>query len=391
MALDTDLAAQIGYAIETTPGTAVTVSRFFPLVSESINQKIERVESKSIIAGARTWRSAQWAPGNITVNGQVQHELDNLSIGMLLRAMFGAVVTSGAGPYTHTFTPGDLTDDSLTIQIGRPDITGVVQPFTYRGAQVTTWDIDATAGAIVQFALGFAAIDEVRVRTVVDGATTSASPTVTSATANFVSDDVGKPISGAGIPAGTFIGIVNSATSIGLSSSQTTNTPVNATATASGVTLTIGIAVAAASYAAGIKPMVFTGATLSIGGAAANCKKLTLHGDNKLDVNRRFLGAATIKQPLESDLREYTGVFNGEFESLAMYNRFVQGTEAALVATFAAGAQSLAVTYNVRFDGDTPNVANRGIAQYSAPFKAVGASSDGGAVTAVWTTSESTP
>lgn len=73
--------------------------------------------------------------------------------------------------------------------------------------------------------------------TVADGATTNASPTVTSVTAAFTSADLHKPIVGAGIPANSFIGIINSATSIGLSSSATTNTPVNATATASGVTL----------------------------------------------------------------------------------------------------------------------------------------------------------
>lgn len=73
--------------------------------------------------------------------------------------------------------------------------------------------------------------------TVADGATTNASPTVTSVTAAFSSADLHKPINGAGIPANSFIGIINSATSIGLSSSATVNTPVNATATATGVTL----------------------------------------------------------------------------------------------------------------------------------------------------------
>lgn len=74
---------------------------------------------------------------------------------------------------------------------------------------------------------------------VTDGVTTSGSPTVTSATAGFVPSDVGKPISGTGIPASSYIGVVNSATSIGLSSSATSNVPVNATASAT-VTVTFG-------------------------------------------------------------------------------------------------------------------------------------------------------
>lgn len=63
--------------------------------------------------------------------------------------------------------------------------------------------------------------------------------TVTSATANFTTADVGKRITGPGIPDNTYIGVRNNATSIGLSSDPAINTPVAATATASGVTGTI--------------------------------------------------------------------------------------------------------------------------------------------------------
>lgn len=65
-----------------------------------------------------------------------------------------------------------------------------------------------------------------------DGATTSGSPTVTSAThGGFRSDLVGASISGAGIPANTTITAVASTTSITMSA--------NATATASNVTITV--------------------------------------------------------------------------------------------------------------------------------------------------------
>lgn len=72
-----------------------------------------------------------------------------------------------------------------------------------------------------------------------DGVTNSTA-VVTSATAAFSADDKFKPISGAGIPANSYIGVINSATSIGLSSSKTANVPVNASATATGVSITIG-------------------------------------------------------------------------------------------------------------------------------------------------------
>jgi len=69
-------------------------------------------------------------------------------------------------------------------------------------------------------------------RTVTDGVTTISDATVTSATAAFTTDDVGKPISGVGIPAGATIASRTSATSVELSA--------NATASGTGVTFTIG-------------------------------------------------------------------------------------------------------------------------------------------------------
>jgi len=68
-------------------------------------------------------------------------------------------------------------------------------------------------------------------RSVADGATTNASTTFTSATAAFTAGDVGKTITGAGIPSGTTIASVTNGTTVVLSNA--------ASATASGVATTI--------------------------------------------------------------------------------------------------------------------------------------------------------
>jgi hypothetical protein len=75
-------------------------------------------------------------------------------------------------------------------------------------------------------------------RTVSD-AVTNSSATVTSATAAFTAADVGHKVTGTNIPANSYVGVRNSATSIGLSSSPSTNTPVNASGSGSGGSLTI--------------------------------------------------------------------------------------------------------------------------------------------------------
>lgn len=69
-------------------------------------------------------------------------------------------------------------------------------------------------------------------RIVTDGVTTNLSSTVTSASAVFTAADIGRKITGAGIPAGATITAVGSATSITISAA--------ATATANGVLLTLG-------------------------------------------------------------------------------------------------------------------------------------------------------
>lgn len=149
MAPKSGLAAQLGVKAETTWGTFVAPTRFYPLISESLTEEIDRIESEGIIAGARVLRSEQWAAGNVDVGGDIQTELYQQGMGALLKACFGAVSTSGAGPYTHTFTPGDLTDDHLSVQVGKPDVAGTVQPFSFVGMKVTDWELAMEAGGLV--------------------------------------------------------------------------------------------------------------------------------------------------------------------------------------------------------------------------------------------------
>lgn len=149
MALKSGMAAQLGVKAETTWGTFVAPTRFYPLISESLTEEIDRLESEGIIAGQRVLRSEQWAAGNVDVGGDIQTELYQQGMGALLKACFGAVATTGAGPYTHTFTPGDLTDDHLSVQVGKPDVAGTVQPFSYYGMKVTDWELSIEAGGLV--------------------------------------------------------------------------------------------------------------------------------------------------------------------------------------------------------------------------------------------------
>lgn len=144
---------QIGFAAETTYGTAVTVDRFYPVVEESLTDEIEPLESDGIIAGARTLRSEQWDQGGSTVGGDVGMELWQQNTALLFEHMFGTITssfTNGIG--THTCTLGSLTGKSLTAQVGKPTVTGVV-PFTYAGAKVASWELSLSVDEIATLGL----------------------------------------------------------------------------------------------------------------------------------------------------------------------------------------------------------------------------------------------
>lgn len=315
MTLASGMAAQIAFKAEATYGQYMVPDRCFPLVNESMMKDPKRMESEGIIAGARTLRSQQWSAGDVDVSGSVGLELYDRSIGRLLTWMYGSVATAGAAPFTHTFTPGDLADDFFTMQIGKPDKSGVVRPFSYLGCMVKSWEIACSSGKIATLGLDIVARDVVTTEALV-----------------------------------------------------------------------------ANSLAAGIRPMTFTGGSLTIAGTAVKVRDMKLSGDNALAIDdRRFLGSGLIEQPLEAGLRPIKGTFESDFLDLVQYARFIAGDEVAMVWAMAAGAQTLVTTMNVRYDGDTPKVADRKVLKQQVPFVCVGPSSDAGAITSVLTTTEATP
>jgi len=300
--------AQIGWKSEVTPGTGVVVDTFQPFVSENIKQNIEYLDTATISARKVLRLTKQ---GSKMIEGGVSMELPNQDVAVLMKHMFGAVVTTGSSPYVHTYTPADLTGDSLTIQVGRPASSGTVHPFTYAGCKISDWTISASVGSIAT--LDFSVI---------------------------------------------------------------------------GMTETTATGLATASYASDWEPFVFTEASLSIGGTSvATVRDVTLSGNNAIE-RRVRLGSATSVQPLEIGLRSYSGTITTDFDALTHYALFTAGTETALVQTFNNGTDTLVITSNVQFTGETPEVGGFDLLSQSLPFRCISSTSDAAAITAVLTNTE---
>lgn len=144
--MPTGLNAQIGYAVEVTPGTFVTPTKFLEFVPPlGLRQMPTQMKSNAIRAN-RVLPHA-FAVGPSSVEGPVRHELVAESIGTLLRGMIeGTAVTTGAGPYTHTY---DFSTEpaSMSAQVGLPS-SASVHPMSYAGLRVQRWRINVAPGDV---------------------------------------------------------------------------------------------------------------------------------------------------------------------------------------------------------------------------------------------------
>lgn len=154
------VAGQLGFKTETVYGTAVTVDQFHTgyLSGNPVRDQPPLI-SNAIRAGRRTPSCV--STGAKTVEGSISTELYVAPLATQLLHMFGTLNTTGAGPYTHTASPGSTDDKSLTIQAGIPDSSGTVQPFTYSGAKFQGWNLGAAAGEIATLELDVVAQDYV--------------------------------------------------------------------------------------------------------------------------------------------------------------------------------------------------------------------------------------
>jgi hypothetical protein len=160
------------------------------------------------------------------------------------------------------------------------------------------------------------------------------------------------------------------------------------TSTISAKSETTATALAAASYASATAPFTFTGAVLSGAGAPAAVKTFTLKANNGLKLDREGAGSASIREQITASQRVFSGTIAAEFASLSSYADFVAQTQRALVATFTSGSDTLVLTMNCEFTGESPVVAGPDILEQPLSFECISSTSDAAAITAVLTNTD---
>jgi hypothetical protein len=323
MAQRSGLDAQLGLAEESTYGTYVAPARFLEFNTESMKLDIGRNSSMGRRAGQYIERSDHWRGGKRQAKGAIEFDIGNRGFGLLLtKHLLGTVTTSASGTgKKHSGSIGDLFGKSLTIQIGRPDIGGTVNPFSYLGCKIIDWEISSSPDGFATLKLG-----------TIDARDETTAQALGSATA----------------PAATEI-------------------------------------------------LHWSGAVITVGGSQLDASSVSFKGSNKSNVDR-FLQNGTVlkKEPITNGFRDIGGAIQGEFENLTAYNRFVNGTEASIVATWTAVSTydvalpyKLVITANARFDGDTPNTDGEAVLLQSLPFKVL--DSGAASITIDYYTADATP
>ena len=146
-------------------GIAGVPSKFYEVISESVESKMERVEAKALRQNARTAAANRFAVYEGGAEGDIELEvMSKGTLGYFLDAMMGAVVTAGPtdSAYTHTATVGSTRGKSFTYQklVSQGGTNSVAtaasgQHFTYKGMKVKSWSLSCDSGGLLILKLSF--------------------------------------------------------------------------------------------------------------------------------------------------------------------------------------------------------------------------------------------
>ncbi len=322
MATGTGLDAQLGFKLESTYGTAVTVDRFAEFNSESLSWEPTWLEPSGLRAGTKFKRASRLVQSRQTVSGSIELEHATRNMGALWKLALGSTVTTPTvvlgSAYKQVHVPGDYIGKSATFQVGRPEPSGTVRAHTYAGCKVAGWEFSCSDGEYATLSLDIEGRSE---------ATATAL-----ATASYV--------------AGMEVFNFSQVTVFKLGG--TASTAAGETTIASGVTV----------------PTVVTGITLS--------------GETPMATERYGLGNAGLKnEPLENDTPTVTGTLSAEWDRTTFYDLFKANTTTALELKFEgsviSGTDKNTLSFilpAVKFKMVAPNVDGPDVIQADVDFEA---------------------
>ena len=161
------LGSQLGIANETTYGTIVTPAKFLEYMpGETMTLSRAFVLSQQLRAGRSFTSSTRRTATTRSAAGALTLEVPNQGFGPLLNLLHGETVTptkeSSSTIYkqVHNIGTTDPFKKSITLQLGKPTVEGVVSPFTYPGTILNSMVLSCQTGGWLTSALTLDSQDE---------------------------------------------------------------------------------------------------------------------------------------------------------------------------------------------------------------------------------------
>src|SRR4051812_8445742 len=154
----------------TTPGsgygTYAAATLFVEDVDENVALTIQNIDGSGRRSGDRFQRTDRRIRNKKGAGGTLNFEVRTKGFGKILKHCFGTAptITPPAGASvarTMTWTGiGNPKGLSCTVQIGRVDLSGVVQPFSYKGTKFAQWTLSLGVDGILQLKITVDSQDE---------------------------------------------------------------------------------------------------------------------------------------------------------------------------------------------------------------------------------------
>lgn len=133
----------VGLAIEVTPNTWVTPTKFFPINSETLNHTQATIWRRSIRNNVDVYGAV---PGNVQIAGDMEFEATEDVVPYFLLASRLTVVKTGTTNLTYTCTPNANAQASKTLSIS---IMRNSETFGFVGCVVSSWSLSIQDGVLM--------------------------------------------------------------------------------------------------------------------------------------------------------------------------------------------------------------------------------------------------
>lgn len=166
MGIPSGLGAQLGAKRETVFGTYVAPDLFYEFDSETMSRQPNFLQSTGLKAGLMAPPVGRHKPTTRSASGDVNMKVPNKGFGRWLDLLHGNVVVpekieaTAAYKQLHKIGLTAPLGKSLTVQIGKPDVTGTVRPYSYVGSKITQLVLSCALGAELMAAISLNARDE---------------------------------------------------------------------------------------------------------------------------------------------------------------------------------------------------------------------------------------